>query len=160
MTTKIIILHATSSGKKIYLSVLKKKKKKSWKNVNLEKSKPNPLPAYSLSKSENKIKWLKSNYGPVKLLDERHRLAFQTTLKQYKSDPFDFFTFSYILLKLNVFIGIRVDKSIQINSSEAELLERSLLRLSHLCHSHIGLNVHLKQTRIEREREELVLGFA
>ena len=153
MTTKIIILHATSSGKKIDLSVLKKKKKKSWKNVNLEKSKPNPLPAYSLSKSENKIKWLKSNYGPVKLLDERHRLAFQTPLKQYKSDPFDFFTFSYILLKLNVLIGIHVDKSIQINSSEAELLERSLLRLSHLCHSHIGLNVHLKQTRIERERE-------
>ena len=153
MTTKIIILHATSSGKKIDLSVLKKKKKKSWKNVNLEKSKPNPLPAYSLSKSENKIKWLKSNYGPVKLLDERHRLAFQTPLKQYKSDPFDFFTVSYILLKLNVLIGIRVDKSIQINSSEAELLERSLLRLSHLCHSHIGLNVHLKQTRIERERE-------
>ena len=159
MTTKIIILHATSSGKKIDLSVLKRKKK-SWKNVNLEKSNPNPLPTYSLSKSENKIKWLKSNYGPVKLLDEGHRLSFQTPLKQYKSDPFDFFTFSYILLKLNVFIGIRVDKSIQINSSEAELLERSLLRLSHLCHSHIGLNVHLKQTRIEREREELVLGFA
>ena len=121
--------------------------------MNLEKSNPNPLPTYSLSKSENKIKWLKSNYGPVKLLDEGHRLSFQTPLKQYKSDPFDFFRVSYILLKLNVLIGIRVDKSIQINSSEAELLERSLLRLSHLCHSHIGLNVHLKQTRIERERE-------
>ena len=100
----------------------------------------------------------------MKLLDEGHKLAFQTPLKQYKSDPFDYFMFSYILLELNVLIGIHVDKSIQINSFEAKLLERSLLRLSHLCHSHISLNVHLKQTRTERERErereELVVGFA
>ena len=66
---------------------------------------------------------LKSNYGPVKLLDEGHRLAFQTPLKQYRSDPFDYFTFSYILLELDVLISIHVNKSIQINSSEAELLE-------------------------------------
>ena len=84
--------------------------------MNPEKSNLNPLPAYSLSKSKNKIKWLKSNYGPVNLLDEGHKLVFQIPLKQYKSDPFDYFTFSYILLELNVLIGAHVDKSIQINS--------------------------------------------
>ena len=88
----------------------------------------------------------------MKLLDEGHRLAFQTPLKQYRSNPFDYFTFSYILLELDVLISIHVDKSIQTDSSEVEFLERPLLRLSHRYHSHIGHKVHLKQTRIERER--------
>lgn len=56
--------------------------------------------------------------------------------------------------ELDELIGGHVEESIQIDSSEAELLERSLLR--HSGHRHIGLNVRLKRNHRERKRETLM----
>ena len=57
------------------------------------------------------------------------------------------------LEELDELIGRHVEKSIQIDSSEAELLERPLLRQSR--RRHIGLNVRLKHPHIHRVRKRV-----